>query len=136
LDFVAKIWGLFHRPLKPIGPERIIEGNIKEVMLKLDLALGYRDLGCGSWLTWKGSGSGPKSYTMSFKFRPQSYSGTSVITAKLPFSLHFVINQTDSATRISWAYKLDDPTFQDSETILKSTEEIIDSLLTDKHQQC
>src|SRR5262249_31145989 len=103
--------------------------DVKEVMIKLESALNFRDLGGGAWLPWKGSGSGAKSGTISFKFRPKSLSDRPVNTAELPLSLHFVINQTDSATKLSWTYSVDDPTFQNDKAIIEISEQIIKSLL-------
>lgn len=120
---------LLHRPLRPIGTEKIIEGDVKEVMIELESALNFRDLGGGSWLPWKGSVPSAKSGTISFKFRPNSLSGTTVKTDELPISLHFVINQTETGTKLSWSYSKDDSSFQNEKTIVQATEKIIESLL-------
>jgi hypothetical protein len=125
-----KFWQWLQPPLKPIGPEEIIEGDVSEVMIKLESALNFRDLGGGAWLPWKGSmPAGRKSGTISFKFRPKSLSGESVITDQLPISLHFVINESETDTKISWSYSLDDPSFQNKDAIIQITEQIIKSLL-------
>jgi hypothetical protein len=124
---------LLHRPLSPIGPESIIEGDISKVMIKLESALNFRDLDGGAWTPWKGSMQpGRKSGTISFKFRPKSLSDQSAITDQLPMSLHFVINQIGAVTKLSWSYSLDDSSFQSKEAIIQTTEQIIKSSLAEQ----
>jgi hypothetical protein len=98
-------------------------------MIKLESVLNFRDIGGGSWLPWKGTLPRGKSGTISFKFRPQSLSETSVVTDELPLSVHFTINQREALTYLSWAYSLDDTSFKNAQEIIETTEQIIKSLL-------
>lgn len=116
------------RPVTPFGAEGVIDGNVQEVMIKLESALNFRDIGGGSWLPWKGSDTRRSRGSISFKFRPQSLSGTSVVTDELPLSVHFTINQTDATSKLTWTYSLDDPSFQNAKAIIETTEQIIKSL--------
>jgi hypothetical protein len=129
-QLLDRVMCLIKRPLDSVGAERVIRGEVNEVLLMLERTLNWREVGGGSWSPWKGYNACASSATISFKYRPGSLANEATTFATLPLTLQFVVNKRGQTTALSWAYSSDGLNSQSCQSLIDSTDEIIENLLT------